>query len=316
MMRLSRCAAVLIPVVMFGANASADTISYLWTFEDQAATAGATGNAAVTHPGALTSLSATFGSGPNAITVTITRVGGAAFDIMNNDQQYAAYTNPSSASFVVANQPGKAATTNPNGTGTNTESSANGRWGSKSLDPFSVSLSGSTPAFLFTFSQPIKTFSILVGDYGDSNPLNGVSYNPSDPRTYNVGDTDAIKLTAYNGSDPTKNIVKTATGSMPPGTLSGFASPFSQQRDTVSSNSTFTSVMVAAGLTSSGDNMSVYLDRLFFSTANTTVNTTVVDNEFNVGDSPIPSQSQPVIPEPATLGLLTLLAPALLRRRG
>jgi len=84
----------------------------------------------------------------SGVTVTISRVGGTPFDIVDN------------ASLV--SQQGKSAS-----------------FGSRSLDPF---FDTSPSAFIFSFNTPIKIFSILAGDWGgyDTEIMALSGHNSSD----------------------------------------------------------------------------------------------------------------------------------------
>lgn len=108
--------------------------------------------------GAYTSLSQTV----NGVTMTITRVGGNAFDIANLSG-----TMPSSSG-----------------------------WGSSSLDPF---VDTSNSAFIFSFSQPVSSFSVQIGDFG--------------------GDFDTESGTAYSGMSGTGTVLGTFSGTFGDGDL-------------------------------------------------------------------------------------------------
>jgi hypothetical protein len=62
-------------------------------------------------------------------------------------------------------------------------------WGSSTLSPFA---SDDTNAFVFTFSAPISSFSIQLGDFG--------------------GDSDSEVLNAYSGVNGTGSLLATGTG--------------------------------------------------------------------------------------------------------
>ena len=127
-MRSLRWALVVSIVVLAAATANADTITY--DFEAQAATA-------LPHRGAYTSISVNNGG----LIMTITRLGGSKFDIIDN------VLNSN------GDQRGKPAS-----------------WGQHSLDLYVSELS--TNGFIFTFSAPITSFSIDYGDYGgDSDSI-------------------------------------------------------------------------------------------------------------------------------------------------
>lgn len=128
---------------IFLAHGSHQASAALITFnlEDQVATY--VSNAQGTpRPGALTSLSLTQGG----ITMTITRQGGTAFDLVSN-------------SGVQINKPAS--------------------WGLISLDPFVNSAIGT--GWIFNFSQPVHGFSLELGDYGaDSDTATLTGYAGAD----------------------------------------------------------------------------------------------------------------------------------------
>jgi hypothetical protein len=87
--------------------------------------------------GAYTSLSQTVGG----VTMTVTRVGGNAFDLGN-------------LSGLIPSADG---------------------WGSSTLSPF---FDTSNSAFVFTFSEPVSAFSVQLGDFdGDSDSESGTAYS-------------------------------------------------------------------------------------------------------------------------------------------
>jgi len=127
-----------------------DARATLITFDDLPATvttevpaATASGFAAV-RTGALMSLQFIV----DGVTVTVSREGGAQFDLVDN--------------VSLVSQQGKSAS-----------------FGSRSLDPF---FDTSPSAFIFSFNTPIKIFSILAGDWGgyDTEIMALSGHNSSD----------------------------------------------------------------------------------------------------------------------------------------
>jgi len=121
MTRIARFAGLL----LLGSAVSAFADNVTFNFENHAATSG---------DGDLTTFSQTV----NGVTMTVTRVGGNAFDLED----------------LSASTPS---------------------WGSSSLSPF---FDVSNSAFIFTFSQPVSAFSIQVGDFdGDSDTESGTAFS-------------------------------------------------------------------------------------------------------------------------------------------
>lgn len=105
------------------------------------------GIAATNDTGAFTSLSQTV----DGVTMTVTRVGGNAFDIGN-------------LSGLI-----------PAGDG----------WGTSTLSPF---FDASNSAFIFTFSQAVSTFSVQVGDFdADSDTQSGTAFSGANGTGTNLG---------------------------------------------------------------------------------------------------------------------------------
>jgi len=183
----------------------------------------------------------------SGVTVTISRVGGTPFDIVDN------------ASLV--SQQGKSAS-----------------FGSRSIDPF---FDSAPEAFIFSFSTPIKIFSILAGDFGGD-------------------DTDFMTLTTHASSDGSGPSLATVQKNL----LLGTSGTWSQRRFDVALEAGFNSVKfvsngVRPGFQQTG--LSVFLDRLYFDRGSTVA---PPDEELNdpenTGDPTV------IVPEPATLALFGL----------
>ena len=239
-------ALVLGVVALFGLRAEAVLI----TFDDLPATITSevpdsttqSGFRAVRN-GALTELILSAGG----VTVTITRENDAPFDIVDNTLQSQQNKNPS--------------------------------FGSRSLDPYVFT---GNQGFIFNFSDPIKTFSILGGDFGQ--------------------DYDRLQLRAFFGQD--------LSGGLVPGSFQEEELPRLVNQSTwtqarfhtsveESGDPGFRSVLFRAG---NGFNFSAFFDRVFFDLG------LVPSDPFFPGDDELndpENQGDPttLIPEPATLVL-------------
>lgn len=221
--------------------------------------------------GALTELTISFPE--SDYVVTITRQSGAAFDLINN-------THP--------RQTGKA-----DYFGSDVPSGNQSVFRSISLDPFSDT---SYNGFIFSFNEPINTFSIRAGDFG--------------------GDADAVHLYGYTGSNLTGSMVNSGASAISylfP--LASDDSAWTDTRVTLTTEQKMWSVLVLGGVSDT----SVFLDRVFFDVLPTSPN-----GEFPAFALPdnLDDVSNPgtlvtgAIPEPSSLLLLGLAGFAgLIRRR-
>lgn len=183
----------------------------------------------------------------DGVTVTVSRQNNRRFDIVDNT--------------TLVSQQGKSTS-----------------FGSRSLDPF---FDTSTNAFIFSFSTPIKIFSILAGDYGGD-------------------DTDYMVLTGHTSANGTGSAIVTDQKNMNAGTTG----QFSQRRFEIAHNGGFSSVKFVSNGVRSGSpptGMSVFLDRLYFDRGSTTP---PPDDELN--DPENTGSPTTLVPEPASLLLLAI----------
>lgn len=269
-------------VMLVVACATTAAPAALLTFEEiteATAFADTNGDNKIDRPGELTSLVGTV----DGITVTIRRQGGEPFDIIDNAAQLALMGGKSKVDIG--------------------ESLPNGRWGTRSLDPFFSTRqdplpgNGTSPALIIEFSAPVQVVSLLVGDY--DMPL----------------EHDFLRLLAFDGLDAKGRLVDidAPANLMPHPTLE-----FNQKRMTVTDTdfgirSVF--LQAGAGMTNTGfmDFLSVFIDRIYFD-ADSIFLPDDIDDERNNGDNVFGTDQQS-IPEPASAAVLLLTTAALLTRR-
>ena len=177
-------------------------------------------------------------------------------------------------------------------TGTDNED----QFGTVSLDPF---FDTSPAPWVFTFSEPIRSFSTLIADFG--------------------GDKDGALIKGYDGPNASGNVVieqffDVALPRIQP------LRDWTEARvgiidDSLDEDGGFMSVEVYAGdyflglqTADAFINTSTYLDRIFFAKGPDEV-PPFIDNPETLGDDEL------IVPEPTTLALLGLSALALARRR-
>ena len=185
------------------------------------------------------------------------------------------------------------------------ESLPNGRWGTRSLDPFvtvpdSPPANGESPRLIIEFSAPVQVVSLRVGDF-DS--------------TSNMPEDDVLRLFAFSGTNGTGSLLDTdaPTNLTPHPTLG-----FNQKRLTVTDTEAgIRSVILQAGagtlMNGFKDFLSVFIDRIYFD-ADSIVLPEDVDDENNDGDNVFGTQ-QASVPEPASAAVLVLGAAMVLTRR-
>ncbi len=224
------------------------------------------------RPGGHTSLVLSAGG----VTVTITRENGTAFDLVDNDPD----DGPNDNVFLHGQQDKSEV------------------FGKRSLDPFSNT---SNNGFIFNFSDPIKVFGLIAGDYGF--------------------DADSLSLFAYSGANATGTIVAQDSfdpldpnndNTIPAKFANGqFFREWDEQRFDVNvgqDDPGFQSVLFKGGAV----NMSVFVDRIAFELgSNQLPGDDELDDPSNTGTSTT------FIPEPTTTTLMLCgaAAAALTRRR-
>lgn len=255
----------------------APAVTGLLTFDSLPSTTTGGYPSPVVRPGAVGFI----GGNVGGIGFGIYRMGGEPFDIIDNNQ------HPADTKGLP---------------------SPNGLWGSRSLDPF-YSFTHTLPysAFIVTFDTAIHIFSVLMGDYGSTQT------NPQ-------GDNDTLKLEMFTSNDASGIAVATTMDNLPPVNLPALQS-FTQKQLTVTSTQNIHSVKITGGEVAVTDFMTVFLDRMLFSnddpTGITNMNQYLTDNHVfdpNFIETAFDPPEGP-IPEPISLSMLTLLAPALLARR-
>jgi hypothetical protein len=279
-------AVVAVLVALWGAPRPASAV--LLTFEDLDATNTARNeDGRVIRNGALTSLSATI----YGISFTIQRRDGSAFDVIDNTIQR-------SKAFTALDAPG------------GPDMLPQGRWGNRSLDPFASfnsSPGAASSPFLITFDTPIHVFSVLLGDYS--------------------ADTDIINVRAFTTAGGTGAAAFTIVDTLFP--QSGSPAPFTQNHFSFATDLDIYAVEIIAGSNtgtgSNRDHMSVYLDRLFFTSYFLPIDQTLIEFLDSKGVFDENAQGHPFvqpgpvvgIPTPQSGAALAVLLPlVLLRRRG
>lgn len=263
---------ILCAVFTLGLFVATKAQAVIVTFDTLTPTSGIGSNPDQTdRRGALTELSISF---PDSdYVMTITRQSGAAFDLLNNNHP----RQTGKADYFGSQIPYQNQTV----------------FRSVSLDPFADT---SYNGFIFSFNEPINTFSVRAGDFGS--------------------DTDVIHLYGYTGSNLSGSIVNHGTpgaGYLFP--LSSDDSAWTDTRVTLTTQQKMWSVLVVGG----ASDTSVFLDRVFFDILPTspTGELPAFGLPDNLDDVNNPgSQFSGIIPEPSSLLLLSLTGfTALVRRR-
>lgn len=223
--------------------------------------------------GAYTTLPLLVG-GEGGITVEIYRYYGAAFDLIDNTLP----TQPSKAVNVA--DPGDPPVWEDH-------------FGAVSLDPF---INTVNDPFVITFSQPVRTVSFMMGDYGrDEDTMTAYAFIPQTPDI----DTD-VPAAAMIDFLPLKA----------PNDYS-----WNERRFTLTHSEGFQSVVFAAGGGEGDDaDFDVYIDRIFFALSELS-QPEIDDFPETLDDPENQGDDTTILPEPYSLTLLGLGGMAMLKRR-